>query len=123
MRQSIRSVALKNIWRDPKSGKTFHRTRRGGKLVLTVLPDLPHDHPDFIAAWAAAHRGNVPDPVDPGSIASTWRAIMASAKAREWSLPYHAKMKRHAAAICAKAGKVKARAARPGSSPAADGGA
>lgn len=113
MRQGVRSVALKNIWPDPKSGKTFYRTRRGGKLELTELPDLPHDHPDFIAAWAAARKGAVPTKVEPGSIASTWRAIMASAKAREWSLTYHAKMNRHAAAICAKAGKVKARAVRP----------
>lgn len=52
MRPGIRSVTLKNIWRDPKTGKTFHRTRRGGKLVLIELPDLPRDHPDFIAAWA-----------------------------------------------------------------------
>lgn len=112
MRQGVRSVALKNIWRDPKSGKTWHRSRRGGKLVLTPLPDLPHDHPDFIAAWAAARKGTTPPVIVAGSIASTWRAIMASAEAREWSGGYHAIIKRHADAICAKAGTVKCSAVR-----------
>jgi integrase/recombinase XerD len=113
MRQGVRSVALKNIWRDPKTGKTFYRSRRGGKLVLVDLPNLPHDHPDFIAAWAAARKGVEPAPVEAGSIASTWRAIMASPEAREWSRGYHGIMQRHSAAICAKGGKIKARAIRP----------
>ena len=113
MRQAVRSVALKNIWRDPKSGKTYYRSRKGGKLALTELPDLPHDHPDFVAAWAALHRGAAPPPADPGSIASTWRALMASTKAHEWSQTYHAKMQRHSVAICARVGTAKARAVRP----------
>lgn len=112
MRQSVRCVALRNIWRDPKSGKMFYRSRRGGKLVLTELPSLPHDHPDFIAAWAAARKGIDPPPVIAGSIASTWRAILASPAAREWSTGYHGIIKRHADAICAKAGTVKAHAVR-----------
>lgn len=107
MRQGVRSVALKNIWRDPKTGKTFHRTRRGGKLKLTELPDLPHDHPDFIAAWVASVKGAEPPKVTPGTISSAWRAIFASAQAREWSRGYHQIIKRHADAICAKAGHVK----------------
>jgi integrase/recombinase XerD len=112
MRQSIRTITLKNVWRDPKSGKSFHRTRRGGTLVLIQLPDLPHDHPDFIAAWAAARKGNAPTVIEPGSISSIWRAIMASPDAREWSRGYHAIIRRHATAICSKAGHVKARAVR-----------
>ncbi|MDP3262454.1 MAG: integrase [Tabrizicola sp.] len=103
---------MRNIWRDPKSGKTFHRSRRGGKLVLSQLPDLPHDHPDFIAAWAAARKGTEPPKIVAGSIASTWRAIFASAQAREWSPGYHAIIKRHADAICAKAGQAKAMGVR-----------
>lgn len=113
MRQGVRSVALKGIWRDPKSGKVWHRSRRGGNLVLTPLPDLPHDHPDFIAAWAAAVKGTAPPVVEPGSIASTWRALLASSMAREWSPGYHGIMQRHAAAICANGGAVKARGVRP----------
>lgn len=35
MRQSLRSITLKGVWRDPKSGKMWHRSRRGGKLVMT----------------------------------------------------------------------------------------
>jgi integrase/recombinase XerD len=112
MRQGVRSVALKNIWRDPKSGVTYYRSRRGGKLKLTELPDLPHDHPDFIAAWAAAHKGSAPPPVIAGSISSTWKAIFASAQAREWSPGYHAIIKRHADAICATGGTLQARAIR-----------
>lgn len=112
MRQGIRSVALRGVWRDPKSGKMWHRSRKGGKLVMTPLPDLPHDHPDFIAAWAAARKGTEPPKIIPGSIASTWRAIMASPQAREWSLGYHAIIKRHADAICAAGGGVKAKGMR-----------
>lgn len=113
MRQGVRSVALKNVWRDPKSGKTFYRSRRGGKLVLTELPALPHDHPDFVAAWAASRKGTQPPAIVAGSIGSTWRAILASAEAREWSAGYHALIKRHADAICAKAGQARARAVQP----------
>lgn len=113
MRQGVRSVALKNVWRDPKTGKAHYRSRKGGKLVLVELPDLPHDHPDFIAAWAAARKGVEPPAIVAGSIASTWRALMASAQAREWSPGYHAIMKRHADAICAKGGQAKAAGVRP----------
>lgn len=112
MRQGLRSVTLKGIWRDPKSGKVWHRSRRGGKLVLTPLPDLPHDHPDFIDAWNAARKGSAPPVIEAGSIASTWRAILASADAREWSPGYHAIINRQARAICTKAGTAKARGVR-----------
>lgn len=113
MRPSVRSVTLRNIWRDPKSGKVFYRSRRGGKLILTELPGLPHDHPDFITAWAAAKKGTTPPPIVAGSLASTWRAVMASPEAREWSRGYHGIMQRHSAAICARAGSVKALGVRP----------
>ena len=58
MRRGVRSIRLKGLWIHPRSGLPYHRTRRGGKTVLTPLPpDLPHDHPDFLAAFSAAARG------------------------------------------------------------------
>lgn len=113
VRQGVRSVALKNLWRDPKSGKVFYRSRRNGKLTLTELPALPHDQPDFIAAWAAARKGAEPPAIAAGSIASTWRALLASPDAREWSRGYHAIMQRHAAAITGAVGMAPARGVRP----------
>lgn len=37
-------------------GYTYLRSRAGGKTRLLPLPDLPHDHPDFLAAYAEARR-------------------------------------------------------------------
>lgn len=111
MRSRIRSVKLKGLWIHPRHGGKYYRTRRGGKEHLTRLPDLPIDHPDFIAAWAAAARQeDAPKAYSSGTIGSTWRAAMASDLFHTFSKSYQGIIARHAKAICTKAGPIKAAA-------------
>lgn len=112
MRRGIRAVRLKGLWIHPRHGARYYRTRRGGKETLVRLPDdLPIDHPDFIAAWAAAaRRQEAPPAFAPGTIGSTWKAALASDWCASFSASYRALMLRHAKAICERAGGVKAAA-------------
>lgn len=104
---------MRGLWIQPRDGKPFYRTRKGGKVKLVPLPDLPHDHPDFIAAWAEAARDGAPkEKPKAGSIASTWHAMQASDLFHSWTPVYRAKIARQFAAICAKGGHVAARAIR-----------
>ena len=111
MRQGVRAVRLKGLWIHPRHGAKYYRTRRGGKERLTRLPDLPIDHPDFIAAWSAAARAeDAPQSFSTGTIGSTWRAALASDIFQEFSTAYQAIMLRHGKAICERAGDAKAAA-------------
>lgn len=114
MRRSVRSVRLKGLWIHPQSGLPYYRTRRGGKPVLVPLPvDLPHDHPDFIAAWAeVARSGKAPERARPaaGTLASTWAAALASDSFHGRSASYRGIIARHARQITDRAGTVKAAA-------------
>jgi site-specific recombinase XerD len=107
---------MRGLWIDPKSGKRYYRTRRGGKLALTELShDLALDHPDFIAAWAAAakNKGQGAKPTPPpraGTIGSEWAAILDHASTRALSPTYRAMLARESAAICAKARDIPCRA-------------
>lgn len=111
MRQGVRTIRMKGLW--VHRGQAFYRTRKGGKVRLVPLPDLPHDHPDFIAAWAeAARTGSPTEKPKAGSIASTWRALQSSDLFHGWTPVYRAKITRQFTAICAKAGHVAARAVK-----------
>lgn len=112
MRQGVRSVRLKGLWLHPRSGLPYYRSRRGGKTKLTPLPpDLPHDHPDFLAAFAAAARGaGEPPRHAPGTLGSTWAAALASEAADSYSRAYRDMLDRQAAAILGKAAEVRAAA-------------
>ncbi len=113
MRQSVRVIRMKGIWVHPRSGKAFYRTRKGGKVKLVALPDLPHDHPDFIAAWAEASRDGRPtEKPKAGSLASTWHAMQASPMYASWTPVYRAKIARQFKEICAEKGFVAARLIR-----------
>lgn len=104
---------MKGLWVQPRDGKAFYRTRKGGVTKLVPLPDLPHDHPDFIAAWAeAARQGKPAEKPKAGSIASTWNAMRASDLFASWTPVYRAKITRQFTAIIAKGGHVAARAIR-----------
>lgn len=115
MRRGVRAVRMKGLWIHPRSGLPYHRSRRGGKVTLTPLPaDLPHDHPDFIAAWAAAAKAEPRPTIHPaGSIGSTWSAVLASEAFDRVSATYQGILTRHASQIIAKAGTVKAAAVKP----------
>lgn len=104
---------MKGLWIQPRDGRAFYRTRRGGKTRLVALPDLPHDHPDFIAAWAEAARDGRPqEKPKAGTLASTWHALQGSDLFASWTPVYRAKIARQFAAICASKGHVAARAIR-----------
>lgn len=104
---------MKGLWIQPRDGRAFYRTRKGGVVKLVALPDLPHDHPDFIAAWAeAARKGKPQDKPKAGSLQSTWNALRASDLFVSWTPVYRAKIARQFDAICAKGGHVAARAIR-----------
>ena len=107
-------MKLKGLWIHPRSKLPYHRSQRGGKTTLTPLPpDLPFDHPDFIAAWvAAAKKQAAPKPFAGGTIGSTWRAVLASDAAHSISATYRGILERHSKQIIEKAGNVKASAVR-----------
>lgn len=114
MRRSVRTVKLKGLWRHPKTGKPYHRSQKGGKTKLTPLPDLPVDHPDFVAAWAEAarHGSTAPKPKS-GTLESTWAAVLASDIANAKSKGYQGILKREAARLCDKYGGIKVTAIEP----------
>lgn len=116
MRQGFRGgriVRMRGLWIQPRDGRPFYRTRRGGKTVLVPLPDLPHDHPDFIAAWAEAARTHkAPEKPAEGTLRSTWHALRASDLFHTWTPAYRAKIARQFEAVCATKGHVAARAIR-----------
>lgn len=114
MRQAVRVVRMKGLWIQPRDGKPFYRTRKGGKVKLVPLPDgLPHDHPDFIAAWAeAAREGKPREKPKAGTLASTWNAMRASPMVASWTPVYQAKIARQFDAICATKGTAAAKAIR-----------
>jgi integrase/recombinase XerD len=103
---------LKGLWIHKRSGKRYYRTSRGGKERYVPLPDdLPLDHPDFIAAWAAAAKGHEPRPAfASGTLGSTWRAVLASDRLAALSAVYRAAIAREAGKIVEKAGGVRAAA-------------
>lgn len=73
-------MTLRGLWIHPRSGRPYYRRRAGGETRLVPLPpDLPHDHPDFLSAWADAARGD-PAPQRPkaGTVASILAALVAS---------------------------------------------
>ncbi|NEX45222.1 tyrosine-type recombinase/integrase [Pseudotabrizicola algicola] len=104
---------MKGLWVQPRDGRAFYRTRKGGKTKLVPLPDLPHDHPDFIAAWAEAARDGKPaEKPKQGTLASTWNAMQGSPMFASWTPVYRAKIARQFTAICETKGHVSARAIR-----------
>lgn len=104
---------MKGLWVQPRDGRAFYRTRKGGTTKLIALPDLPHDHPDFIAAWAEAARDGKPSAKPKaGSLSSTWHAMRDSAMFAGWTPAYRAKIARQFADICKTKGHVSARAIR-----------
>lgn len=110
IRTGNRAIRLKGLFLHP-SGAKYHRARRGGRQVYTRLPDLPLDHPDFLAAFAAAARGQEAPPAwAPETIGSTWRAALASDLLHSYSESYRSIIRRQAALICGRGGHVKAAA-------------
>lgn len=86
---------------------------RGHKLVR--LPDLPTDHPDFLAAWAdamRAARGRATRP-GPGTIAQLCEAFLRAPAHLTKSAGYREIIRRHVLLIEEKAGDAQARHLMP----------
>lgn len=115
MRRGVRSVRLKGLWIHPRSGLPYHRSRRGGKTVLTPLPiGLDLDHPDFLAAFAAAaRRTQAPTSDKTGSIGSGWKAFTASDLFHRKSRGYREILTREGGHILNKTRHVKLAAVQP----------
>lgn len=92
-------VTLRNIMTIRKRGRSFVYFRRRGQ-PLVPLPDLPHDDPRFLKAYAAASEKAAPKPRSaPASIAAHVEACTASARFLAASAGYRAILRRHFDAI------------------------
>lgn len=93
---------------DKASGRTFwYFRRRGHKLI--PMPNLPHDDPEFLAAYAEAlrttrvrHKGSAP-----GTLAALIDATLASEKFAGLSKIYQATMTRHMMELQATVGTAR----------------
>lgn len=115
MRKGIRAgtVTLTGLMRIERRGRVYWYLRRRGR-PLVRLPDLPHDDPAFLAAYAAA-RADDPPPRSapaPGSIAGLIAAALASDTYLARSPVYRATLRRHFEAIRRTAGHAPARGLR-----------
>ena len=103
-------MTLTGVMTVSKGGRVYHYLRRKGQPLLR-LPDLPTDHPDFLAAYAAAIRqGPAPKArSQPGSVASLIEAAMASDRFKARAPSYRDLLRRHFDAIREAGGDVQAR--------------
>lgn len=91
--------------RDRKGQTRWYYRQKGRPLVR--LPDLPHDHPDFLAAYAsAAHARRKPAP---GTIGSLCHATLAAPAFARLKPAYRAAIRRHVDAIREAGGSALAR--------------
>lgn len=93
-----------------KSGRARRYLRVKGERLIP-LPDLPTDHPGFLAAWAEAMKrikGRAARP-GPGTIAALCGAYLRAPAFLTYSAGYRAIIRRHVMAIEAKAGEAQAR--------------
>lgn len=119
MRRGVRhggaTVTLTNIKTVVDGTGKARRYLRVKGNQLVPLPDLPPDHPDFLAAWADAMKrikGRAARPTQ-GSIASLCGAFLRSPAYLTKSAGYRAILRRHVMAIEAKAGDAQARHLAP----------
>lgn len=116
MRRNIRDgggsvVRLTNIKTVLGRDGKLRRYLRVKGHQLVALPDLPLDHPDFLAAWAEAMRaskGRLALPTQ-GSIAQLCGAFLRSPAHLTKSAGYREIIRRHVMLIEAKAGEAQAR--------------
>ena len=108
MGQGARTVTLRNLMViDRPYGKADTYVRRKG-LPLVKMPDLPHDDPAFLAAYAAAMAVAAPEKAKPG--AGTFGALiteaLSSPRYRRMSGSYRAGLRREADKIRATFGAL-----------------
>jgi integrase/recombinase XerD len=95
-----RTVTLPCLWtgKPRADGSPRWYVRRKGKdgATYTALPDLPTDHPDFLAAYAAAMRDTAPDPQKRpvGGFKAIMRDAIASQRYKRLSASYRRGLRR-----------------------------
>ena len=82
---------------------------RARGLPLTRLPDLPHDHPEFLAAYAAARSRRMEHKATPGTIAALCQAALASRAYGDLRPAYRRVIRQHVDAIRDTGGTALAR--------------
>lgn len=95
------TVTLKHLHTVRKPGGRLYRYLRRPGQPLVRLPDLPPEHPDFLAAYAAAMRAS-PErraAAAPGSMAALVEACLASPPYLACRPGYRALLRRHLDAI------------------------
>lgn len=101
MRRGARALMLPRVHR-VRRGDKLHRYHR---LTRARLPDLPEEHPDFIAAWAEEERKGAPQPampdMAPGSIGRAVNDYLDSRDLTDVSDGYRRAVRRHLGAIAA----------------------
>ncbi len=75
MRQSVRLKYLDPIGKFASGNVRYYYRRLGNRVAM---PDLPPDHPKFIAAYSIAHGSTPRTPVVSGTIAAGTEAYFAS---------------------------------------------
>ena len=112
MRRGIRdtTVTLVGVLTVQRGGKTYRYLRRKGQK-LVPLPDLPTDHPDFLAAYAKARgltapAGKGPVEITPGTLAALCRDALASRAYLAKSQGYRHLLRRNLDAISTEAGRA-----------------
>jgi integrase/recombinase XerD len=105
---------MRGLWFHPTTGKPYYRCRAKGRECRIPLPDLPKDHPDFLAAWADAARTHKPQPKpSAGTLASILSAVKASSTWHGFSDGYRLKLLPHIAHLSSgKIGAAMLRAVR-----------
>lgn len=113
MRRSVRTLTLSNLMPVRRaSGRVDWYFRRKG-YPLVRLPELPHDDPQFLAAYAAAAETPSPRRAEPPeSIRGLIEAAMASDRYLSLSGVYRATLRRHFEAIREQAGNAPAKRLR-----------
>ena len=92
MRRSVRgrTVTLKGLMDITSGGKVYTYLRRKGQ-PLVRLPDLPHDHPNFLAAYLETMKGGPDEPKLPsGTIGALCELSLKSARYKDLSEVYKA---------------------------------
>lgn len=102
-------VTLTNLKQVTRRGRTYWYFQRKGHPLIR-LPDLPHDDPAFLAAYAEAKKATPePEPAAAGSFAALVRAALASDHYHQSKDATRAMFRRHCDPLLEEFGALPAR--------------
>lgn len=117
MRRNVRTgtIRMKGLMQIRKPNGTAYWYVRVAGRPLVRMPDLPHDHPDFVTAWSEAWRLGPAErtpPMKAGTVAAMCKTVLASRKFADQGSAYQGLIKRNVAAIVDAYGTAPARGLR-----------